>query len=98
MERKLAQYVNVKGMNKDLSISKFNPQFIYHGYNIRLDSVEDNTLMTITNEKGNKKIDIKEIINKDGKEEIRNSFIIGKTVGYCIISKYLILFTTGEGY
>ena len=79
--RRAAQYVGIQGMNKDLSISKFNNQFIFDGINIRLDSVDgDNTLMSITNEKGNKKA---EGLN-----------IEGVCIGYCIIDKYLVLFTT----
>jgi hypothetical protein len=79
MQRKAAQYIGIKGMNQDLSISKFSPEFIYYGYNIRLDSVEDNTLMSITNEKGNIQANVSQPI-------------LGSCIGYCIIDKYLILF------
>jgi hypothetical protein len=64
--REQAQYINIKGMNQDLSISKFNPEFIYSGYNIRINqgstnsnsADEGNNLYSITNEKGNKKINL----------------------------------------
>jgi len=93
MNRKVQPYNAIKGLNKDLSISKFSSQFLYDSYNVRIDSIEDNTLMTITNEKGNEKFTIRE--KKPGYPEIQ---ILGQCVGYCVIDKYLILFTTtGEG-
>ena len=87
MQRKIGSYQNIKGMNQDLVISKFSPEFIYYGYNIRLDSVEDNTLMSISNERGNKKA---VIINGRNGNEIE---IEGSCVGYCVIDQYLVLFT-----
>ena len=51
--RKQIQHIPQKGMNKDLSISKFTPEFTYDNYNVRLNSNEDSSLFTITNEKGN---------------------------------------------
>ena len=53
--RKQIQHIPQKGMNKDLSISKFTPEFTYDNYNIRFNSNEDNSLFTMTNEKGNVK-------------------------------------------
>lgn len=44
----------VKGMQRDLSVSKFNPEFAFENMNIRITAREDNTLLSITNEKGNK--------------------------------------------
>jgi len=92
MERKLAQYVNQKGMFKDMDRSKFNPEFIYHGYNIRLDSVDGETLMAISNERGNRPPN-KRINKETNKEEYYHLDIDGDVIGYCVVDKYLVLFT-----
>lgn len=86
--RKQAQYIPQKGMNKDLSISKFSPEFTYDNYNMRLNANEENTLFTISNAKGNVQT---VIIDEDTSEESR---IEGNTIGYCILNEYLVLFTT----
>lgn len=44
----------IKGMQRDLSVSKFNPEFAFENMNIRITARENNTLLSITNEKGNK--------------------------------------------
>lgn len=54
MEIKRTQ-LQPKGMSQDLSISKFNPEFSYENRNIRITSREDSSLLSITNERGNKK-------------------------------------------
>lgn len=71
----------IKGMNKDLSISKFNPELAFDARNIRITARENHTLFTVTNEKGNKEISV-------------GLDVEGKYVGHCVINKYLILFTT----
>lgn len=55
----------IKGMQRDLSVSKFNPEFAYENMNIRLTARENNTLMSVTNEKGTK--EIKTVSYIDGK-------------------------------
>ena len=42
----------IKGMQRDLSVSTFNPEYAYENMNIRITPTEDNTLLSITNEKG----------------------------------------------
>lgn len=86
--RKQVQYIPQKGMNKDLSISKFSPEFTYDNYNMRLNANEENTLFTITNAKGNIKA---VILDEDTDEEV---VIKGNTIGYCILNEFLVLFTT----
>lgn len=46
----------VRGMQRDLSVSKFNPEFAFDCQNIRITARENNTLLTVTNEKGNKEL------------------------------------------
>ena len=76
----------IKGMQRDLTVSKFNPEFAFDAQNIRITARENNSLLSITNEKGNKPI-------KD-KEE-KDITIQGTIIGYNVLNKYLTLFTTG---
>lgn len=46
-------FFKVKGMQRDLSVSAFNPNYSYENRNIRITNTEDSTLMSISNEKGN---------------------------------------------
>ena len=50
---------NIKGIQRDLTVSKFNPEFAFDAQNIRLTARENNTLLSVTNEKGNKEMAIK---------------------------------------
>lgn len=43
----------IKGMQKDLSVSKASNEFVFDAYNIRITARENNTLFSVTNEKGN---------------------------------------------
>lgn len=79
MEIKKTQLV-VRGMQQDLSISKFNPEFSYENRNIRISAREDSSLLSITNERGNKALSFKKKKpqNKlvfDWNEEEREYFI-----------------------
>ena len=47
-----------KGMNRDLSVSSFSPEFAYENLNLRLSTNDGNTLMSWVNEKGTKKYTI----------------------------------------
>lgn len=58
MEIKRTQLV-VRGMQQDLSISKFNPEFSYENRNIRITAREDSSLLSVTNERGNKALKFK---------------------------------------
>ena len=52
MPAKAQQFVP-KGMKRDYSDSKADPQFAFENHNIRITSRENSTLLSITNEKGN---------------------------------------------
>jgi hypothetical protein len=78
---KLTQCVN-KGMRRDNSISKTSNEFAFHNHNIRLTATSNETLLSVTNEKGNKKINFKEDNN-----------ILGTFIGHCVINNYLVIFT-----
>jgi len=69
------------GMNRDNSYSTFNPEFSWENKNIRLTARDGNDLLSITNEKGNSKIQL-------------STGIIGEPIGSCEINDKLVLFTT----
>ena len=78
-----------KGMNKDLSVSAFNPEFSFENKNLRLQTNDGNTLLSWVNEKGTKEIplvnDLGVYVN-----------IQGTPIGTAILDKNLILFTTNN--
>ena len=53
MEKKTI-LLNNKGMTRDISISKANNDFAYENFNIRIIPMDKDTLLTVTNERGNK--------------------------------------------
>lgn len=76
------------GMQKDNSISAFDPKYSYDNKNIRITSLDDNTQLSVVNEKGTSLLSV--INTSDG-----DLFtIIGKPIGYNVIGEELILFTT----
>ena len=83
MEIKAAQLIP-KGMNQDLSISKFNPEVSFENKNIRITPMESNSFLSIENEKGNTLINTSIPIQ-------------GICIGQAVLNNYLILFTTQPG-
>ena len=53
----VAQFSN-RGMNQDISVSKATNEFAFENYNIRITAVNDNTLLSVTNEKLPKEVQI----------------------------------------
>lgn len=101
----------VIGMQRDLSASAFNPKYAYEIKNMRVMPTDDNTLMNLTNEKGNKdsKVDISledlsslayddgRLILFDNKDSIaiNPGTIEGIPIGQAVLKDKLIVFTTG---
>ena len=77
-----------KGMQRDLSVSKFNPEYAFDAQNIRITARENNTLLTVTNEKGNKEVPL-----KDSSGAVIS--IDGVLLGYNVLNQYVTLFTKG---
>lgn len=75
-----------KGMQRDLSASAFNSEFAYENKNIRIMPTDENTLLSIVNEKGTKPVTIEGI----------GENIEGTVIGQAVIDNELILFTTKE--
>ncbi len=81
-----------KGMNRDLSVSAFNPEFAFENFNLRLATNENNTLMSWVTEKGTQSISV----NKESNGHITNAplTISGIPIGTAVLNGYLVLFTT----
>lgn len=80
--QKVAQF-KIKGMQRDLSVSAFNPEYAYENMNIRIMPTDDSTLLSVINEKGNKAL----YINGIGET------IVGIPIGQAVVEDELILFT-----
>jgi hypothetical protein len=78
MELKKVNILN-KGMSQDYSISKDNQEYAFKNKNIRIQALDDNTLLSVTNVKGPTKI--------------TTIPIQGIVVGKCFTGDYLVLFT-----
>lgn len=96
MEKKIMTW-KTKGMNRDLSVSAFNPEFSFENYNLRLSTNEGNTTLSWVNEKGTKQITLRirrpYVPGKEGQIHIE-SMIYGIPIGTAVINHKLVLFTT----
>lgn len=93
MEAKRIQWI-IKGMQRDVSVSKFSPSHAYEAFNIRFTANEKGTLMSVTNEKGNK---AQVINNEPDKTDIINSTLVGNYMGHAIMNNILVIFTVDGG-
>ncbi len=78
MEQKEIILVN-KGMRRDLSVSKTGESSAYDNRNIRITATDRDTLLSVTNERGNK--------------EIENLSFSGTLIGHAVLNDYIVLFT-----
>lgn len=74
------QIFNIKGMMRDLDPEKSSNQYAFEIRNLRLTAQEDTTLLALTTEKGNLQYTL-------------SSSIVGTIVGYCVLNKYITIFT-----
>lgn len=79
MAQKLAQFLN-RGMMRDISISKASNEFAFENFNIRLTPMDKETLLTVTNERGN--------------AAVPDITINGYILGYCVLNRNLVIFAT----
>mgnify|MGYP004462787659 FL=1 len=95
------KYINwkTKGMNRDMSVSVFNPEFAFENYNLRLATNEGNTMMSWVNERGPKElkllIDTEPWSQVDSEGKYINE-IEGATIGTAVLNHKLVIFTTGN--
>lgn len=76
MQSKSTSHV-IQGMQKDTSKSKLSKEFAFDAKNIRITAIDDNSLLSITNERGNKKI----------------AEVPGSILGHYILDNKLIVFS-----
>ena len=83
--QKIIQF-KTKGMQRDLSASAFNPEYSYENKNVRVMPTDESTLLSLINEKGNKKSGIAGV----------GDHIKGIPIGQALVNNELIIFTAGE--
>lgn len=69
-----------RGMNRDLSISKAGESSAYENHNICIIARDNDTMLSVTNERGNKEIPLDDIQ--------------GTLIGWNVLNQHVILFTT----
>lgn len=80
--KQLNEHHSFTGMQRDISISKQPSSFLYDAHNIRLTARGEDTLLTVTNERG---------------PLYTKLHIEGTYLGHCLIDKYLVIFSTENG-
>lgn len=75
-----SQLFKIKGMQRDLSVSAANSEHSYENHNIRIMSTNENTLLSIINERGNVQIDL-------------GMDIEGLPIGQAVLEEDYVLFT-----
>lgn len=83
--QKVVQF-KTKGMQRDLSASAFNSEYAYENKNVRVMPTDGSTLLSLINEKGNKKSSIAGV----------GDYIRGIPIGQALINNELIVFTCGD--
>lgn len=71
-----------QGMRRDNHPIRQESKFLWEAHNIRFTARDNNTLLSMTNERGTKPIDVT---------------IQGQYVGHCVIGEYLVVFTRYVG-
>lgn len=79
--------LNNRGMNRDLSISKTGQATAYDNHNIRILARDNDTLLSVTNERGNAEISLKS----------GSAALDGDLIGWNVLNNHVILFTTASG-
>ena len=75
-----------KGMQRDMSVSAFNSEYSYENKNVRVMPTDESTLLSLINEKGNKKSSIAGI----------GDYIKGIPIGQALVNDELVIFTAGN--
>lgn len=83
--QKVVQF-KTKGMQRDLSASAFNSEYAYENKNVRVMPTDESTLLSLINEKGNKKSGIAGV----------GDHIKGIPIGQALVNNELIIFAAGD--
>lgn len=75
-----------KGMQRDLSASAFNSEYAYENKNVRVMPTDESTLLSLINERGNKKSSIAGV----------GDHIKGIPIGQALVNNELIIFAAGD--
>ena len=75
-----------KGMQRDLSSSAFNSEYAYENKNVRVMPTDESTLLSLINERGNKKSSIAGV----------GDYIKGIPIGQALVNNELIIFAAGD--
>ena len=75
-----------KGMQRDLSASAFNSEYSYENKNVRVMPTDESTLLSLINEKGNKKSGIAGV----------GDYIKGIPIGQALVNDELVIFAAGD--
>lgn len=97
MAKKLSGW-KTKGMNRDLSVSAFNPEFAFENMNLRLATNENNTLLSWVNERGTAPITLVDenwVTDNHDTPRCKTS-IEGTPIGTAVLNHQLVLFTHAE--
>ena len=78
-------------MTRDLSISKANNELAYENFNVRIIARDHDTLLSVTNERGNKEIEL-----KGQSSETAPITLKGTLIGHSVLNNYMVLFTHEE--
>lgn len=81
-----------RGMNRDLSVTAFNPEFAFENRNLRLSTNEFNTLLSWVNEKGTTEMALVKYVGPPS--GYIPTTIIGNPIGTAVVNHKLIIFTT----
>ena len=83
--QKVVQF-KTKGMQRDLSASAFNSEYSYENKNVRVMPTDESTLLSLINEKGNKKSSIVGV----------GDYIKGIPIGQSLVNDELVIFAAGD--
>ena len=75
-----------KGMQRDMSVSAFNSEYSYENKNVRVMPTDESTLLSLINERGNKKSSIAGV----------GDHIKGIPIGQALVNDELVIFTAGN--
>lgn len=84
----LNEHHTFTGMQRDLNMLKHPANYLYDARNIRITSRGEDTLLSITNERGSKEVLVS---NDNGTTDAIGA--IGYYLGHCLLNKYLVIFS-----
>lgn len=92
--KQLNEHHSFTGMQRDMSISKHPSSFLYDAHNIRLTARGEDTLLTITNERGPSVVKKSVIQDNSLITTDVDIQVTGTYLGHCLLGKYLVVFST----